>query len=134
MMQTGMGLAMLALALPPCLSAQGRSDSRPSLTVGTATARRGEIAKGVIAVPAGSDAALDIAVAVVHGARPGPVLALVSGAHGTEYASIIALERLIPMLDPKTMSGSVIIVPLINVPSFEKKIAHVNPTDGKSMN
>jgi predicted deacylase len=28
----------------------------------------------------------------------------------------------------------VILVPLVNVPSFEQKIAHVNPTDGKSMN
>jgi hypothetical protein len=46
-------------------------------------------------VPAGSDAALSIPVAVFHGAKPGPVLALVSGAHGTEYASIVALEKVI---------------------------------------
>jgi hypothetical protein len=85
-------------------------------------------------VPAGSDAALTIPVAVVNGARPGPVLAIVSGAHGTEYASIIAVERLIQQLDPKAISGTVILVPLINVPSFEQKIAHVNPTDAKSMN
>ena len=31
---------------------------------------------------------------VVHGAKEGPVLAIVAGAHGTEYASIIAVERL----------------------------------------
>ena len=71
---------------------------------------------------------------VVHGARPGPILALVSGAHGTEYASIIALEKLIRDLDPKELSGTVIIVPLVNVASFEQKVAHLNPIDGKSMN
>jgi predicted deacylase len=102
--------------------------------VGTAAAPRGETARGAIEVPAGADAALSIPVVVVNGARPGPVLAIVSGAHGTEYASIIAVERLIQQLDPKAISGTVILVPLVNVPSFEQKIAHVNPVDGKSMN
>jgi hypothetical protein len=104
------------------------------LRVGSASAKRGEIARGAIEVPAGVDAALAIPVAVVNGARPGPVLAIVSGAHGTEYASIIAVERLIQQLDARTMSGAVILVPLVNVPSFEQKIAHVNPVDNKSMN
>jgi uncharacterized protein len=102
--------------------------------VGTASAPRGQTGRGAIEVPAGSDAALSIPVAVFNGAKPGPVLAIVSGAHGTEYASIIAVERLVQQLDPKTISGTVILVPLVNVPSFEQKIAHVNPVDGKSMN
>lgn len=102
--------------------------------VGTASAPRGQTARGAIEVPVGADAALSIPVVVVNGARPGPVLAIVSGAHGTEYASIIAVERLIQQLDPKGISGTVILVPLVNVPSFEQKIAHVNPVDGKSMN
>src|ERR1043166_1587830 len=102
--------------------------------VGTASAPRGQTARGAIEVPAGVDAALSIPVAVVNGARPGPVLAIVSGSHGTEYASIIAVERLIQRLDPKALTGTVILVPLVNIPSFEQKIAHVNPTDGKSMN
>jgi len=105
-----------------------------NVQVGTASAPRGQIARGAIEVPAGSDAALSIPVAVVNGARPGPVLAVVSGAHGTEYASIIAVERLIQQLDAKAVSGTVILVPLVNIPSFEQKVAHVNPVDGKSMN
>jgi predicted deacylase len=105
-----------------------------AFTVGTATAARGQVARGAIDVPAGVDAALTIPVAVVHGAKPGPVLAIVSGAHGTEYASIVAVERLIAQLDPKAISGTVILVPLVNVPSFEQKVPHVNPVDGKSMN
>ena len=32
------------------------------------------------------------------------------------------------------MSGTVIVVPLINIPSFEQKVPHVNPVDRKSMN
>jgi hypothetical protein len=105
-----------------------------AFAVGTASAAPGQKATGVIAIPAGSDAALDIPVAMVHGARPGPVLALVSGAHGTEYASIVAIEKLITSLDPAQVSGTVILVPLVNVSSFEQKVPHVNPVDGKSMN
>lgn len=107
---------------------------RTTFTVGTATAARGQKATGVIEVPPGSDGALSIPVAVFHGAKPGPVLALVSGAHGTEYASIIALEKILTLINPNELSGTVVVVPLINIPSFEQKIPHVNPVDRKSMN
>src|SRR5512146_2495655 len=71
---------------------------------------------------------------VVNGAKPGPVLAVVSGAHGTEYASIIAVEKLMAAVDPAALSGTVILVPLVNRASFDLKVVHVNPVDGKSMN
>jgi predicted deacylase len=105
-----------------------------SFTVGTASAAPGQKAFGTIDVPAGADAATSIPVAVFRGAKPGPVLALVSGSHGTEYASIIALEKVIQTLDPAQLSGTVIILPLVNIPSFEQKVPHVNPVDRKSMN
>lgn len=108
--------------------------AQSAFIVGTANAQPGQKATGFIEVPAGTDAATSIPVAVVRGARPGPVLALVSGSHGTEYASIIALEKVIQSLDPAQVSGTVIIVPLVNIPSFEQKVPHLNPVDGKSMN
>jgi predicted deacylase len=116
------------LAAPQSLHAQAR------FSVGSASVAPGQKATGYLEVPAGVDAATNIPVIVVHGAKPGPVLALVSGAHGTEYASIIALEKLIPELDPAQLSGTVILLPLVNIPSFEQKVPHVNPVDGKSMN
>jgi predicted deacylase len=103
-------------------------------TVGTATASAGQKATGWIEVPAGIDAATRIPVVVVRGAKPGPVLALASGAHGTEYASILALEQLIGRLDPAETSGTVILLPLINTASFEQIVPHLNPTDRKNMN
>ncbi len=123
------GPALLFTCIPTT-----QAQNRATFTVGTATAARGQKATGTIEVPAGSDAGLSIPVAVFHGAKPGPVLALVSGAHGTEYASIIALEKLIGMLNVAEISGAVIVVPLINIPSFEQKVPHVNPVDRKSMN
>ena len=104
------------------------------LNVGTATVRSGQKATGVIQVPAGVDAAATIPVIIVNGARPGPTLALVAGAHGTEYASIIALEKLAQIADPAGLSGALIIVPLVNVASFAQKVPHLNPVDNKNMN
>lgn len=122
-------LVVLMFALCPIAAM-----AQAGFTVGTATAAPGQRATGAIEVPAGVDAATSIPVVVIRGAKPGPVLALVSGLHGTEYASIIALEKLIPAIDPTQVSGTVIIVPLVNIQSFEQKVPHVNPVDGKSMN
>src|ERR1700720_1552271 len=104
------------------------------LIVGTATAHSGQKATGVLPVPAGVDAATNIPVIIVNGARPGLTLALIAGAHGTEYASIIALEKLAQIAEPSVLSGALVIIPLVNVASFEQKVPHLNPTDKKNMN
>ena len=104
------------------------------VTVGTAAAHPGQKSNGVLRIAAGSDAAADIPVIVINGAKPGPTLSLISGSHGTEYGSIVALPQLAQMLDPNEMSGAVIILPLVNVPSFLEKVPHRNPVDRKGMN
>ncbi|MBK5254646.1 MAG: succinylglutamate desuccinylase/aspartoacylase family protein [Vicinamibacteria bacterium] len=116
------------------LQAATLSAQDATLTVGTATAARGVTAYGELNVPAGGDPTLNIAVTVVNGAQPGPVVAFVAGSHGTEYASIVALTRLTSRIDPQTLRGAVIIAPLLNVASFEQMTVHLNPVDRKSMN
>jgi uncharacterized protein len=111
-----------------------RLKAQTHFAVGTASAAPGQKATGYLTVAPGVDVGTYIPVVVVNGAKPGPVLALVSGAHGTEYASIIAIEKLITDLDPAQISGAVILIPLVNIASFERKVPHVNPVDGKSMN
>jgi predicted deacylase len=125
-------LILGASLLTPLLSISVAAQTR--FSVGTASAAAGQKATGYLEVPAGVDAATSIPVVVVNGAKPGKILALVSGAHGTEYTSIIAIEKLIGALDPAQVSGTIILVPLVNIASFEQKVPHVNPIDGKSMN
>ena len=84
---------IVAVGLLVFLTSLSAAQDRETFKVGTARANRGEKVSGTIEVPAASDAALSIPVVVIHGAKPGPVLALVAGSHGTEYASIIALEN-----------------------------------------
>ena len=95
-------LALFALLL---FAAPATTPTAEPLRVGDAIAPPGAKASGWIDVPDGADPGTRIPVSVVHGAQPGPVLALVAGTHGYEYTSIIALPRLLPRLDPARMSG-----------------------------
>ena len=123
--------AMTFLALT--LLAAATASAQAPLSVGTATARPGEMASGVITVPAGSDPGTEIPVSVVNGAKPGPVLALVAGTHGYEYTSIVALPRVLAKLDPKRMAGAVILVHMANPPAFYERRIYRN-VDGKNLN
>lgn len=87
-----------------------------------------------IEIAAGSDSATWVPVATIVGAKPGKTVAVLSGAHGTEYASIVAAQGVIPRIEPAKLSGVVIVVPLINRASFERMRVHMNPVDEKSMN
>jgi uncharacterized protein len=116
------------------LYAVGAGAQQASFTVGSATASPGTTAYGEIAVAAGLDSATRLPVVVIRGVKPGPTVAFVSGAHGTEYSSIIAMQRLAARIDAKKLGGTVIIAPLLNVQSFLQMTPHVNPVDRKGMN
>lgn len=86
-------------------------------------------------VPAGGgEPETFIPVSVLHGAKPGPVLTTISGVHGYEFAPIIAADRLADKVDPNALSGTLIIVRVPNIPSFEARSPFVNPVDDKNLN
>ncbi len=104
-------------------------------TIGTVTAQPGSTAQGELTVGAAAgDAGTTIPFTIVNGARPGPVLALVAGVHGAEYRPILALQRLRTSLDPKDVSGMVILVQVANMPSYLKRTIYYSPVDGKNLN
>jgi len=78
----------------------------------------------------------DVSVDVVHisSGRPGPVLAVFASMHGTEYASVAALGRLIQELDPSRVTGTLRLVPVANRLAFETRTMYVSPADGKNLN
>ena len=124
----------ICLLLSAVAVSEGFQEQRTAVTVGDAVAAPGTRVYGKLHIPAGGDAALEIPVAVINGAKPGKTIAFVAGSHGTEYTSIVALTRLIEQIDPRTLSGTAIVAPLLNVASFEQMTVHVNPVDKKGMN
>lgn len=102
--------------------------------VGSLVVKPGETASGYLDVPKKGDEGTVIPVLVVHGTRPGPVLACVAGVHGYEYPPILALYKLKGQIDPRKLSGTLLLVPIANVPSFAKRTIYYNPSDWKNLN
>jgi len=103
-------------------------------TVGPITAQPGRAASGYLIAAETPDGVPQVPVTVVHGARPGPVIALISGNHGYEYTPILASQRLRTRLDPAQLSGTAILVHVANVPSFLGRTIYYSPVDGKNLN
>jgi uncharacterized protein len=70
----------------------------------------------------------------VAGAKPGPVLFVNAGVHGGEYPAIEAVIRFSKTLDPKKISGTVILMPVMNLPAFRTRTPFVCPVDNVNPN
>ncbi|HEY3739177.1 MAG TPA: succinylglutamate desuccinylase/aspartoacylase family protein [Bryobacteraceae bacterium] len=96
----------------------------------------GTIAAGKIDIPAGSspsDPATQIPLAIIRGAKPGPVLAVIAGFGGTEYGPIVATYELLKELKPAEIRGTLIVVHMANVPAFLEHSIYLNPIDRKDL-
>jgi predicted deacylase len=65
-----------------------------------------------------TEAKLSLSVEVLHGAEPGPRLWLSAAVHGDELNGVEIIRRVLQRLDPQTLSGSVLAVPIVNVFGF----------------
>lgn len=72
--------------------------------------------------------------ATVIGDYPGPCLVVTAGVHGCEYPGIAAAISLFKELDPVQVHGTVRIVTIVSLESFEQRVPFVCPVDGKNPN
>lgn len=101
--------------------------------VGTVVARKGQKVWGEIPIP--SNYASQIAapwVAVVRGLKSGPTVYVGAGTHGDEFNSIEAVRRVALQLDPMSVTGTVVLVPIHNRTAFEARTRHT-PADSKDL-
>jgi uncharacterized protein len=123
-----------SLVVVAVLAAQPSLAAAPGpLRVGEIVAQPGQQASGWLVVPDGVDPGTRIPVSVFNGAKPGPLLALIAGTHGSEYTSIVALQRVRARLDPARLAGSVILVHMANPSTFYGRRIYFSP-DGKNLN
>jgi predicted deacylase len=90
------------------------------ITVGTATARRGELKRGIIkGIELNTTTPIDIPVLVLNGAKDGPTLLMVSTQHGIEIQGIeVILKVMRERVNPKSLRGAIIGIPVENPLAF----------------
>lgn len=103
-------------------------------SIGTIQASPGEKVSGKLIVEEGIDKGSFIPITIIHGTKPGPVLTLNAGIHGTEYVPVIALQRIKQEINPDELSGILILVQVANIPSFQGRGVYNNPIDFKNLN
>jgi uncharacterized protein len=77
---------------------------------------------------------LDIPYFEIQGRGDGPRLTVVAGVHGTEYTSIAAVREFVRGVNADEVSGSITLVPVVNVPAFWARSPFVVPVDGENLN
>ncbi len=122
-----------SLAVIAALAGPSLAQTRTGYELGGVTARVGEKASGFMQVPAGRDDATQIPLTIFQGAKEGKVLLIIAGVHGSEYVPVLALQNLAKKINPKELSGTVILVHVANLPSFLKRTIYYG-ADGKNLN
>ncbi len=73
-------------------------------------------------------------VTTITGTKPGPVLFVGAGVHGGEYPAVETVIRLGTRLNAAEISGTVILMPVLNLPAFWKRSMFVCPVDNVNPN
>jgi predicted deacylase len=91
-----------------------------TVSVGTATAVPGEVVRGVIPVTTlAGGTPLEIPVVIVNGVGDGPCFWVNGAIHGDEPEGPLACQIALREVDPSQLSGTLVMVPVVNVPAFE---------------
>ncbi len=103
-------------------------------TLGTASADPGEVDTGRLEVGETRDGSpFGLPVAVVNGATSGKTLYLQAASDGDELNGVGVIQRVVPQLDPSALSGTILIVGIVNYHAFQVA-EHRNPIDDTKMN
>ena len=94
----------------------------------------GERARGWLTIGETPGGPLRVPLVIINGREDGPALCLTAGVHATEYAPIDAAIRLLQTIQPDTLRGVVIVVPVTNMRMFEHRTGFVSPLDGLNLN
>jgi hypothetical protein len=103
-------------------------------TLGTASAPPGEVAVGRLPVGEARDGSeVALPVCVINGARDGNTLYVQAVSDGDELNGLGVVQRFVPRIDPAELSGTLLVVGIVNHYGFQ--IAeHRNPIDDTKLN
>lgn len=109
-------------------------DKRAAVAIGSLTAEPGQVVRGFLDVGETATGPVQLPLVIINGADAGPTLCLTAGVHATEYASIAAVMRLTNEIEPNSLRGCIIAVPIISMHMFAARLPFVSPLDGVNLN
>lgn len=77
---------------------------------------------------------VEIPLTIIKGAQKGPTFTIIAGIHGMEYPTMMSLVLLSREIDPQKLKGNVLIMPIVNMPSFFQRVPFLNPIDKLNLN
>ncbi|MFB6093178.1 MAG: succinylglutamate desuccinylase/aspartoacylase family protein [Haloquadratum sp.] len=103
-------------------------------SLGTASAAPGEIDTGRLEVGESRDGStVGLPCAVINGAADGKTLYLQAASDGDELNGVGVISRVVPQIDPTELSGTILVVGIVNYHAFQVA-EHRNPIDDTKMN
>ncbi len=93
--------------------------ARPSFEIGPIRVRPGQtkaVSLPITRLVTGAD--VDLPVRVVHGREDGPTVWIDAAIHGDEAVGVEVVRQVLAEIDPKTLRGTLIAVPIVNVLGF----------------
>jgi predicted deacylase len=79
------------------------------------------------------DALVSVPLLVAKGSTAGPMLLVTGGVHGDEYEGPAAIHRLMRIVDPASMVGTVVGIPVVNISAWRNR-SRFSATDGADLN
>jgi uncharacterized protein len=99
------------------------------IRVGDVSSSPGTKKSGHLKVGEKAASSIELPVTIIQGEIPGPTLVVLAGEHGCEYCGIFAAVRVIRDVQPGSIKGTLVVLPLANPPAFEERSLFVNPID-----
>ena len=108
-----------------------RVENMEPICFGGLSALPGEKCQGFVPLgPSGSS----FPATLIRGTRPGPVILVSSGIHGSEYVGILAAMELARSLQPEDVRGTLLLFHPVNRGAFLRKLSYIEPTLGVNLN
>ena len=104
------------------------------IEIGTAKAEPGKLVRGELRVGGMADASpIILPIMIAQGTAPGGTIWLEGCIHGDEYGGAASIIDFMNALDPTTLTGTIIAVPVVNPPSYNHR-SRFSYIDGQNIN
>lgn len=95
---------------------------------------QGKSHRGYIEIGKASTHMVKLPYIIINGAKKGPVVTILGGVHAVECTPVEAIYRLADKIKPENLSGTLIVVPIVNTEGFHARQPYHNQLDHLNQN